>query len=140
MRTLADVSIDPDWEGTFDTLRRRVNDNAALVRRGRWMTADFVVGVDDQDFVISIREGRVTGIERRGLQTVSGVFAIRASGATWRKHWLAVPPRDYHDLWSMLPKGYARLDGDLLPLMQNLQFVKDVLASPRERIGGSDDA
>ena len=31
----------------------------------------------------------------------------------------------------MLPKGLARLDGDLVPLMQNLQYFKDVIASLR---------
>jgi hypothetical protein len=33
----------------------------------------------------------------------------------------------------MLPKGLAKIDGDLLPLMQNLQYFKDVIASPREK-------
>ncbi len=95
------------------------------------MSCDFVVGFDADDYLISVREGRIDGIERRNLQTMSGTFAIRASRSTWAKHWLDVPPRDYHDIWSMLPKGLARLDGDLLPLMQNLQYVKDVLAIPR---------
>ncbi len=44
-----------------------------------------------------------------------------------------MPRRDYHDVWSMLPKGLARIDGDLVPLMQNLQYFKDVIAAPRER-------
>ncbi len=33
----------------------------------------------------------------------------------------------------MLPKGLARIDGDLVPLMQNLQYFKDVIAAPRAR-------
>ena len=108
-----------------------MNADAALVRRGRWLSCDFVVGFDADDYLISVREGRIVGIEPRNLQTIGGAFAIRASRSTWAKHWLDVPPRDYHDIWSMLPKGLARLDGDLLPLMQNLQYVKDVLAMPR---------
>jgi hypothetical protein len=42
-----------------------------------------------------------------------------------------VPRRDHHDLWAMLAARIATIDGDLLPLMQNLQYFKDVLAAPR---------
>ncbi len=109
----------------------RVNGNQSLVRRGRWVNLAFVVGIGEDDYLVKVEAGRVVGIEPRALETQSGVFAVRADSNTWAEHWQAVPRRDYHDLWSMLPKGLARLDGDLLPLMQNLQYFKDVLASPR---------
>ena len=35
----------------------------------------------------------------------------------------------------MVADGVASFDGDLLPLMQNLQYFKDVLASPRPAKG-----
>mgnify|MGYP003660040338 FL=1 len=31
----------------------------------------------------------------------------------------------------MVAAGLATLDGELLPLMQNLQYFKDLLAAPR---------
>jgi hypothetical protein len=31
----------------------------------------------------------------------------------------------------MLPKGIATIDGTLLPLMQNLQYFKDIIAVMR---------
>jgi hypothetical protein len=31
----------------------------------------------------------------------------------------------------MAKAGHARIEGDLRPLMQNLRFIKDVLAAPR---------
>ena len=50
---------------------------------------------------------------------------------SWAKHWQAVPPRDYHDIFAMLPKGILAIDGTLLPLMQNLQYFKDIIAVMR---------
>ena len=32
----------------------------------------------------------------------------------------------------MLAAGILKIDGDLLPLIQNLQYFKDVLAAPRD--------
>ena len=117
----------------LESIQDRVNDDAALVRRGRWVSLDFLVGIGDADYIVSIDAGRVLSVEHRRLATQSGVFTIRAARETWEEHWRPMPRRDYHDLWSMLPKGLAQIDGDLLPLMQNLQYFKDVLASPRPK-------
>jgi len=44
-----------------------------------------------------------------------------------------VPAPGYHDLFAMKKLGVARVEGDLVPLMANLRYVKDVLAAPRRR-------
>lgn len=115
----------------LDELKDRVNTNAALTRRGRWVSLSFTLGIEDDDYLISIEQGHISHITKRTLVTQSGTFAIRAARATWEEHWQRVPKRDYHDIWSMLPKRLATLDGDLLPFIQNLQFFKDVIASLR---------
>jgi hypothetical protein len=117
----------------LEILKERVNADAALVRRGRWVSLSFLLGIGNEDYIVTIDEGRISGIALRNLATISGVFSIRAASTTWEEHWRPIPKRDYHDIWSMLPKGLAKIDGDLLPLMQNLQYFKDVIASPRDR-------
>ena len=117
----------------LEDLQERVNADPALVRRGRWVNLSFVLGVGEAEYVIAIADGRVENVEARRLPTHGGLFAIRAARETWEEHWKPIPKRDYHDIWSMLPKGLATLDGDLLPLMQHLQYFKDVLASPRRK-------
>ena len=119
----------------LDNLPDRVNSNLPLVHRGRWVNLTFTFGIGAEDYLVTIQRGRITDVQPRTLATRSGVFAIRAAPETWLSHWRPVPPRDYHDIWSMLPKGLASLEGDLLPLMQNLQYFKDVIASARD--GGS---
>ena len=44
--------------------------------------------------------------------------------------WLA----QSHDLLAMTKRKAARVEGNLLPFMQHLQYVKDVLAAPRAGI------
>ena len=123
----------------LDALKNRVNADAALVHRGRWVTLNFILGVGETDYLISISQGQITSILPRLLQTHSGVFSIRASQESWDRHWQAVPPRDYHDIFAMLAKAIVTIDGKLEPLMQNLQYFKDVIASLRRRNGERDD-
>jgi hypothetical protein len=58
-------------------------------------------------------------------------FAIRASTEAWRRFWEPVPAPGYHDLFAMKKLGVASVEGDLIPLMANLRYVKDVIAIPR---------
>lgn len=117
----------------IETLAERVNGDAALVRRGRDVSLKFLWGIGDDDYIVEIEHGRVVGVERRAFATDSGRFTIRAAADVWGEFWQPVPKRNHHDLFSMLSIGIAEIDGDLLPLMQNLQYIKDVLAAVRKR-------
>jgi hypothetical protein len=119
----------------IEQLAIHANCNGALVRHGRYVNLSFLLGMDDQDYVITIKDGRVVSVDPRSLPlgTDIGCFAIRASNAVWEEFWKPVPKRDHHDLMSMFAAGIATIDGDLLPFMQNLQYFKDLLAVPRPR-------
>lgn len=119
-------------ESILTQIIESVNSNESLVRRGRYVNLTFQLGIDDDDYLVVIENGRLGSIHLRTLSTETGVFSVRAQSQHWHKFWLPVPPRDYQDLFSMLPKQYARIDGDVLPLMQNLQYFKDLLACGRE--------
>ncbi len=115
----------------IETLAARANADNWLVHRGRRINLKFLLGVGDADYVVAIRDGRVESMTPRTLPTDTGVFSIRAANDVWADFWLAEPPRDRHDIFSMVAAGLATLDGELLPLMQNLQYFKDLLAAPR---------
>ena len=108
-----------------------VNDDEALVRRGRYVDFAILVGVGEVDYVVHIDRGRVTDVRPRRVNIESGRFAIRAPVEIWDEFWQPMPKRDHHDLFSLLAAGLARIDGDLLPFMQNLLYFKDLLAAPR---------
>ena len=114
-----------------ETWISRVNSNQQLVKRGNWVTLTFTFGIEDTDLLIDIVNGKINSIKKRTLLTDSGIFRIHGSNKCWEKHWLETPPRDFHDIFAMLAKKIITIDGDLLPLIQNLQFFKDLIASNR---------
>tara|TARA_Y100000994_G_scaffold184165_1_gene152988 strand:- start:107 stop:478 length:372 start_codon:yes stop_codon:yes gene_type:complete len=119
----------------IEDMQNRVNADTSLVHRGRWVNLTFVLGIDEDDYLITIAAGKVTDIRPRQLPTDTGKFSIRASAKSWAKHWQKVPPRDYHDIFAMLPKKIVKIDGTLEPFMQNLQYFKDIIATLRCREG-----
>ena len=116
-------------------IKKLVNNNTQIICKGRWVNLKFILGVDAEDFIFEINCGKIVSIEKRTVDTKTGLFKISASLTSWKKHWLYMPPRDYHDLFAMLSKKIVKIDGNILPLMQNLQFFKDLIASNREKKG-----
>lgn len=114
----------------IERLPELVNADAALVRRGRFMREEFLVAVGDRPWRVAVQAGEVSVLPGERLLR-SWRFALRASAAAWAEHWRACPRPGFHDLFAMAKRGEAVIEGDLLPLMQNLRYVKEVLAAPR---------
>ena len=108
-----------------------VNANAPLMRRGRYLTTTFLVGVGDIDWLVDIVAGRVEAVRPGPHLMDSWRFAIRASGEAWAGFWEPVPRPGRHDIFAMAKSGEAVIEGDLQPLMANLRYIKEVLAAPR---------
>lgn len=117
----------------FVRLSELLRADADLIRRGRWLSVDCRVDVGSEPFFLSIREGGLAGLERGPRLMRSAAFAFRASDDAWTNHWKAIPAPGWHDLFALTKRGAASMDGDLRPLLQNLQYFKDLLALPRER-------
>ena len=118
------------------SLPELVNRDAGLVRRGRYLTATFLVEVGDREFLVRVVEGRVATVEAGPFLLRSWAFALRAPEEAWRRFWEPTPAPGYHDLFAMKKLGVARIEGDLVPLMANLRYVKDVVAAPRRQAKG----
>jgi hypothetical protein len=63
----------------------------------------------------------------------SWVFAVRGSAQAWAALWQDPPPPGWHDIFALIKRGEMSLEGNLHPLMANLQYFKDMIASPRKR-------
>jgi hypothetical protein len=105
--------------------------DADLMRRGGFLTADCRVDVGSEPFFLVFRDGALTGFERGQRLMRSTAFALRASDEAWTQHWKPIPEPGWHDLFALTKRGAASIDGDLRPLLQNLQYFKDLLALPR---------
>lgn len=108
-----------------------VNANGALVRRGRFLTTTFLLGVGDVDWLIGIERGRIAAATPGPHLMRSWTFAIRAPEHVWAGFWQPMPRPGRHDIFAMTKTGEAAIEGDLQPLMANLRYIKEVLAAPR---------
>ncbi len=115
----------------IERLAELVNGDQHLVWMGRFLDVDFLIGVGDTPFHISVERGRIVEIAESPQPMRPWTFAIRASADAWSKFWAPVPEPGYHDIFAMAKAGEATVEGDLHPLMANLRYVKEVLAAPR---------
>ena len=119
----------------FEQLPRLVNEDADLVRRGAWVDLQFQVGLGTVPYHVTVAGGRITGLDRGPILMRPSRFQISATTEAWRRFWQPVPEPGWHDLLALTKRGAARIEGDLQPLLANLQYFKDVLAAPRRLCG-----
>lgn len=108
-----------------------VNGDEGVVRRGRFFTTTFLLGIDDVEYLVKVIEGRIASFERGPFLMRPWSFALRASAEAWQRFWEATPAPGYHDLFAMKKRGVARVEGDIVPLMTHLRYVQDVITAPR---------
>ena len=116
----------------IEELPRLVNENAAVVHRGRFVTAEMQILVGQDEYRLMIEAGRITQIARGAFLMRPSSVAIRASAESWEKFWQPLPAPGYHDLFAMIKNGQAEVNGDWRLLMQNLRYFKDLLEAPRK--------
>ena len=102
-----------------------------LRRRGQWLSVDCRIDIGAEPFHLTIRDGELDALERGRRLMRAVAFSIRGTDEAWQRHWQRIPEPGWHDLFALTKRGVATIDGDLRPLLQNLQFFKDLLALPR---------
>jgi hypothetical protein len=115
----------------FAALPRLLAADSDLLRRGRWLTVECRVDVGSEPFFLSIRDGALASLDRGARLMRSTAFSFRATDEAWTCYWKAMPEPGWHDLFALTKRGAASMEGDLRPLLQNLQYFKDLLALPR---------
>ena len=116
----------------FESIAQCVNADAHLVHRGRYLNADLKVVVGEVPYLLSIRSGRVEGLSRQMPLFAPAALTIHAAEAAWEALWEPMPQAGWHDLFALTKRGAMRIEGDSHLLFAHLQYLKDVLAAPRE--------
>lgn len=122
---------DEEVAAAFGRLPALVNNREPLVRRGRFLTTEFMISAGEIPVHVTVRQGAIARVETGPALMRPWCFAIRAAADSWARFWEPVPGPGYHDLLAMTRFGLARIEGDLQPLMANLRYVKEILAAPR---------
>lgn len=115
----------------LENLQQRVNDNAWLVHRGRYVNTEFLFEAGADTWLVRIHEGRIESVRSGPFVMPRWTFALRAAKETWETFWQPNPPPGFHDLFAMLKFRTLKLEGDQYPFMSNLLYFKEVIASPR---------
>ena len=108
-----------------------VNQDTALVRRGRWLSNVFLVEAGTTQFLVQVDKGRLLNVEHGPFVMPSWSFAIRASEPVWQRFWQPLPAPGDNDIFALKKTGEMSVEGNLQPFMANLIYIKQVLATPR---------
>ena len=121
----------------LEALKQRVNEDAGLVRRGRYLTTTFLLQSGDTSWLVSIFEGKIVSMTRGPFVMPSSSFALRASEAEWEKFFLARPPPGSNDLMALVRRKVLKAEGDLRVFMAHLRYFKEALAKLRPAAGAA---
>ena len=121
----------------IEALQARVNGDAGLIRRGRYLTTSFLLEVGPTAFLISIHEGRIVQVRRGPFVMPSSSFVLRAPAEEWGKFWSDRPPPGSNDLIALIKRRVLKAEGDLQIFMANLRYFKEALAKLRGEGGAA---
>ena len=109
------------WMGNY---RDAVNADPEMSVIGDWFTENFKISFEGTDFLISVREGKITNIEENPRFDHPAAFSLRAPMSVWNKFISPNPPPLYHDFFAMLMRvDDFVLDGNTLATMQNARAL-----------------
>lgn len=115
----------------IEALKDRVNGDAGLVRRGRYLTTIFLLEVGATAWLVSIFEGRIVTVTRGPFVMPSPAFVLRAPAEEWEKFWSRRPPPGSNDLMALIKRRVLKADGDVYVFMANLRYFKEALGKLR---------
>jgi hypothetical protein len=115
----------------LEHLREKVNADASLTRRGRFLTTTFLIEVGPTQWLVSIVEGKIASVTQGPFVMPSWSFALRASQEEWQKFWSADPRPGSNDLMALIKRRVLKAEGDLQVFMANLRYFKESLEKLR---------
>ena len=82
--------------------------------------------------IVHFNRGVVVDVQESNTPLQSWDFSIKGSTEGWNKFWEETPQAGWHDIFAMAKRGEFDINGQLQPLMANLQIIKDLLAVGRK--------
>jgi hypothetical protein len=115
----------------LEQIKEKVNGDAALTRRGRFLTTTFLIEVGPAQWLVSIVEGKISSVTQGPFVMPSWSFALRASHEEWQNFWSPDPRPGSNDLMALIKRRALKAEGDLHVFMANLRYFKESLEKLR---------
>ena len=117
---------------TPDRLPTLVNNAPPLRRRGKTLTADVLVEICPESWLLRIREGVIEAATPGPHLLPSWTFSLRFDPDAWTQFMLPIPPPGRNDLMALIRHGKLRVEGTLHPFMAHLLWFKGAFEKLRE--------
>lgn len=98
---------------------------------GRLFAGTVLIEIDGEESYVAFEKGRIASVVAGPSRKTPWIFAIRTDAAALQLFWTKLPPPGFHDIFALAKIGRLRFEGDILALVRNLRFFKEVLALPR---------
>jgi hypothetical protein len=115
----------------LDQLKEKVNADAALTRRGRFLSTTFLIEVGSTQWLVGIAEGRIVSVAQGPFVMPSWSFALRAPPEEWEPFWAASPRPGSNDLMALIKRRVLKVEGDVGVFMAHLRYFKESLQKLR---------
>jgi hypothetical protein len=117
---------------TLELMARRLEATPHLRRMGSLFSETVLIEVDDESYYLTFDRGRIDKIAHGRNRKTPWRFAIRTDRDALERFWQKLPAPGFHDIFGLVKLGRANIDGDILSLVKNLRFFKEILAIPRD--------
>lgn len=119
---------------TFKLIQERLEQTPHLLRLGRLFSETVLIEVGTDEFYLTFDKGHITEIEQGPSRKTPWCFALRTDAEALSKFWEQFPEPGFHDIFGLVKIGRGRVDGDILSLVKNLRFFKEIMAVPRMKV------
>ncbi|MGX0903713.1 hypothetical protein ACSSV8_002296 [Roseovarius sp. MBR-79] len=120
---------------TFTHIQTTLEQTPHLLRLGRLFSETVLIEVDSREYYLTFEKGRIVAVDQGPSRKTPWRFALRTDAEALEKFWQARPEPGFHDIFGLVKIGRGRIDGDILALVKNLRFFKEVLGLARAKEG-----
>lgn len=109
--------------------------SARHFHRPRLANLTLMIGIGSRRLLLRIENGAIKSIDDLASlrPLTSWDVSLTASAEDWQRFWETVPTAGWHDIFALTRYNRMHIEGNLHLFMSHLQFVKDLLASPRSQ-------
>ena len=125
------MSSMPSLLPKFEMIAAHLDVLPHLLRMGILFNETVLIDVDGDCYYLFFHRGRIETIAHGRNRKTPWRFAIRTDADALDRFWQRLPEPGFHDIFGLVKLGRASIDGDILSLVKNLRFFKELLAIPR---------
>lgn len=115
----------------FQKIQATLNETPHLLRLGRLFSETVLIEIDGEEIYLTFDKGRLIEVTPGPSRKTPWRFALRTDAQALMKFWQSTPEAGFHDIFGLVKIGRARIDGDILSLVKNLRFFKEMMMLAR---------